>query len=196
MTQEQGPMIALIAHDQKKPDMLAWARRHHRSLAGRPLVATGTTGSLLKADMPDLDILLMKSGPLGGDQQHAHLRAVGVGIEDLEVEFDGFHVERHMLFRFPSHELARLLLLDALDLDLLDDDVAAADGGHDVAGRHASRLHRGLDRVRDDLGIHHLALDNCVGEERGDGHLHQFGLGAGMVNHGHFDEAGPDIESY
>ncbi|KAF0124140.1 MAG: hypothetical protein FD152_3111 [Xanthobacteraceae bacterium] len=47
MTQEQGPMIALIAHDQKKPDMLAWARRHHRSLAGRPLVATGTTGSLL-----------------------------------------------------------------------------------------------------------------------------------------------------
>ncbi len=69
MTALPDSLVALIAHDQKKPDMLAWVRRHHARLAGRPLVATGTTGSLLKADMPDLDILLMKSGPLGGDQQ-------------------------------------------------------------------------------------------------------------------------------
>ncbi len=62
-------LIALIAHDKKKPDMLAWARRHHGRLVRHPLVATGTTGALLKADMPDLDIRLMKSGPLGGDQQ-------------------------------------------------------------------------------------------------------------------------------
>ncbi|MDP2802775.1 MAG: methylglyoxal synthase [Phreatobacter sp.] len=62
-------LIALIAHDKKKPDMLAWARRHHGRLVRYPLVATGTTGALLKADMPDLDIRLMKSGPLGGDQQ-------------------------------------------------------------------------------------------------------------------------------
>lgn len=62
-------LIALIAHDKKKPDMLAWARRHHGRLVLHPLVATGTTGALLKADMPDLDIRLMKSGPLGGDQQ-------------------------------------------------------------------------------------------------------------------------------
>lgn len=68
-TMAQDGLIALIAHDQKKPDMLAWARRHHGVLQRLPLVATGTTGSLLKADMPDLDILLMKSGPLGGDQQ-------------------------------------------------------------------------------------------------------------------------------
>jgi methylglyoxal synthase len=69
MTQSPPPFIALIAHDQKKPDMVAWARRHRAVLGGHPLVATGTTGSLLKADMPELDIHLMKSGPLGGDQQ-------------------------------------------------------------------------------------------------------------------------------
>ncbi|AVO47331.1 methylglyoxal synthase [Phreatobacter cathodiphilus] len=69
MTDDTRPLIALIAHDKKKPDMLAWARSHHDRLVRRRLVATGTTGSLLKADMPDLDIALMKSGPLGGDQQ-------------------------------------------------------------------------------------------------------------------------------
>ncbi len=69
MTAKPETLVALIAHDQKKPDMLAWVRKHHGQLKGRPLVATGTTGSLLKADMPDLDIHLMKSGPLGGDQQ-------------------------------------------------------------------------------------------------------------------------------
>ena len=70
-------MIALIAHDKKKPDMIAWARRHHGFLAGKALVATGTTGSLLKRDMADLDLTLMKSGPLGGDQQIGAMVAEG-----------------------------------------------------------------------------------------------------------------------
>ena len=69
MTTADDRMIALIAHDQKKPDMIAWARRHRAVLSRHALVATGTTGSLLKADMSELDISLMKSGPLGGDQQ-------------------------------------------------------------------------------------------------------------------------------
>ena len=47
---------------------------------------------------------------LGGDEQHAHLDAVAVGIENLEVELDRFHVERHVLLGFPAHQLARLLL--------------------------------------------------------------------------------------
>ena len=68
---------------------------------------------------------------LGGDEEHAHLEAVGVGIEDLEVQLHRLHVERHVLLGFPAHQLARLLLFHALDLDFLDDHVAAADGGHD-----------------------------------------------------------------
>ncbi len=53
---------------------------------------------------------------LGRDEQHAHLEAVGVGIEDLEVQLHRLHVERHVLLGFPTHQLARLLLLHALDL--------------------------------------------------------------------------------
>lgn len=64
-----GRFLALVAHDQKKADMIAWARRHRDRLIGRRLVATGTTGSLLKREIPELDITTMKSGPLGGDQQ-------------------------------------------------------------------------------------------------------------------------------
>jgi hypothetical protein len=69
---------------------------------------------------------------LGRDEQHAHLDAVVVGIEDLEVQLHRLHVERHVLLRFPAHQLTRLLLLHALDLDLLDDHVATAHGGHDL----------------------------------------------------------------
>lgn len=61
--------LALVAHDQKKADMIAWAQRHRDRLIGRRLVATGTTGALLKREIPELDITAMKSGPLGGDQQ-------------------------------------------------------------------------------------------------------------------------------
>lgn len=40
--------IALIAHDNKKEELVDWARRHLKSLVKYPLVATGTTGSLLR----------------------------------------------------------------------------------------------------------------------------------------------------
>ncbi|PSC06227.1 methylglyoxal synthase [Alsobacter soli] len=61
--------LALIAHDQKKAAMVAWAERHRANLARCQLFATGTTGSRIKDRCPELDITLMKSGPLGGDQQ-------------------------------------------------------------------------------------------------------------------------------
>jgi methylglyoxal synthase len=60
--------IALIAHDNKKQDLLEWARFNRSTLALHRLVATGTTGRLLKEQL-DLPIETMKSGPLGGDQQ-------------------------------------------------------------------------------------------------------------------------------
>ncbi|WP_439574202.1 methylglyoxal synthase [Phreatobacter sp.] len=69
MTDPAGRAIALIAHDQKKPDLLAWASRNLDRLRRHPLVATGTTGSLIARAHPGLAITLMKSGPLGGDQQ-------------------------------------------------------------------------------------------------------------------------------
>jgi methylglyoxal synthase len=60
--------IALVAHDHKKPDLIAWASQHKTALLTANLVATGTTGKLL-AEKVGLEISCYKSGPLGGDQQ-------------------------------------------------------------------------------------------------------------------------------
>ena len=61
--------IALVAHDAKKPHLVAWAGLHRNVLANSRIFATGTTGSVLSDAWPDLDITRLKSGPLGGDQQ-------------------------------------------------------------------------------------------------------------------------------
>jgi methylglyoxal synthase len=60
--------IALVAHDNKKQDLLEWARFNRETLAQHELVATGTTGTLLEVEL-DLDVFRLQSGPLGGDQQ-------------------------------------------------------------------------------------------------------------------------------
>ncbi|MCX5775411.1 MAG: methylglyoxal synthase, partial [Firmicutes bacterium] len=60
--------IALIAHDKKKPDMIALAIRHKEILSKHEIFATGTTGKLV-IEATGLPIRCMKSGPLGGDQQ-------------------------------------------------------------------------------------------------------------------------------
>ncbi|WP_254531414.1 methylglyoxal synthase [Natrinema gelatinilyticum] len=58
--------IALIAHDEKKPDLIEFARTHERQLREYELVATGTTGKRL-LEGTDLEIERKESGPLGGD---------------------------------------------------------------------------------------------------------------------------------
>lgn len=63
-------MLALIAHDNKKDDLVALAKRRREVLARFPLIATGTTGGLV-ATATVLDVLCVKSGPLGGDAQIA-----------------------------------------------------------------------------------------------------------------------------
>ena len=61
--------IALIAHDQKKDDMVVFVTAHRALLAAHDIVATGTTGGLVLAACPELSVRRVKSGPLGGDQQ-------------------------------------------------------------------------------------------------------------------------------
>ncbi|RDI96190.1 methylglyoxal synthase [Meiothermus sp. QL-1] len=60
--------LALIAHDGKKTDMVAFAMKHKALLIRFPLVATGTTGRILQEKV-GLEVTRMLSGPLGGDQQ-------------------------------------------------------------------------------------------------------------------------------
>ncbi len=64
----ESKTIALVAHDKKKPELIAWADRWQHKLRQLTIYATGTTGGLLK-DMLGLDVTCLKSGPLGGDQQ-------------------------------------------------------------------------------------------------------------------------------
>lgn len=60
--------IALIAHDKKKESMLEFVKKHQQILSKHHLVATATTGRLIKESI-GLDVTTYLSGPLGGDQQ-------------------------------------------------------------------------------------------------------------------------------
>jgi methylglyoxal synthase len=71
------PAIALIAHDQKKEEMVGFARDNHEVLRAFPLYATGTTGGRILEACPDLSLTRLKSGPVGGDQQIGALIAEG-----------------------------------------------------------------------------------------------------------------------
>jgi len=71
------PTIALVAHDAKKDDLVDWVGRHLALLRDRPIVATGTTGQRVLDRYPELSIVRLKSGPLGGDQQLGALIATG-----------------------------------------------------------------------------------------------------------------------
>ncbi len=71
------PAIALIAHDQKKDEMVAFARDNMAVLKAFPLYATGTTGGRILEACPELNLTRMKSGPVGGDQQIGALIADG-----------------------------------------------------------------------------------------------------------------------
>jgi methylglyoxal synthase len=64
----QPSVIALIAHDNMKQEMVEWARVNLAILKRHHLVATGTTGGMLEREL-GLQIEKLKSGPLGGDQQ-------------------------------------------------------------------------------------------------------------------------------
>jgi methylglyoxal synthase len=78
--------IALVAHDNRKRDLIEWVEWNRDILLQHKLTCTGTTGKLvekvLKKDFSgtktiDLDINILKSGPLGGDQQLGALIAEG-----------------------------------------------------------------------------------------------------------------------
>ena len=71
--------LALIAHDEKKPDMIEFAQSRGADLTRFDLVATGTTGQRLR-EATDLDVERKLSGPVGGDMQ------IGAEIADGECD--------------------------------------------------------------------------------------------------------------
>ena len=65
---KQALCVALIAHDRKKDAMIQLAREFEPQLGGCVLLATGTTGARLQAEV-GLNVTRFLSGPLGGDLQ-------------------------------------------------------------------------------------------------------------------------------
>jgi methylglyoxal synthase len=85
MTNKKIPMehnkkIGLVAHDNKKRDLLDWARYNRTLLAHHAVYATGTTGAILEREL-GFKVVKLQSGPLGGDQQ------IGAKIADGEIDF-------------------------------------------------------------------------------------------------------------
>jgi len=76
--------IALVAHDNKKADLLDWAQYNHDLLANHQLLATGTTGTLLEEAL-QVPVVKLQSGPLGGDQQVG--ARIAEGTVDLVIFF-------------------------------------------------------------------------------------------------------------
>ncbi len=83
---EEIKRIALVAHDNRKKDLIEWVEWNYKSLIRHKLICTGTTGKLIEKtirakltseDTVDYGIRLLKSGPLGGDQQLGALIAEG-----------------------------------------------------------------------------------------------------------------------
>ncbi len=80
--------IALVAHDNRKADLVEWVSYNREILLKHKLVCTGTTGKLVETalihdeimESHQLNIKKLKSGPLGGDQQ------LGALIADQKID--------------------------------------------------------------------------------------------------------------
>jgi methylglyoxal synthase len=77
---ERDKKIALVEHDNKKRDLVEWAKYNRDLLAHHEVCATGTTGRILEMEL-GFKITKLKSGPLGGDQQ------IGAKIVENKIDF-------------------------------------------------------------------------------------------------------------
>ena len=92
--------IALVAHDNKKPALLDWARSNAAALAAHHLVATGTTGRMLHEEL-GLDVKRLRSGPIGSDSGRPRSDGrPGLGLFDL-----GRDLQEDLFGAMTAHEL-------------------------------------------------------------------------------------------
>ncbi len=77
---EKRKKIALVAHDNKKDDLVEWVKFNNYLLSLHELYATGTTGKIIEKEL-GIKINKLQSGPLGGDQQ------IGAKIANNEIDF-------------------------------------------------------------------------------------------------------------
>jgi methylglyoxal synthase len=91
---EKSKRIALVAHDNRKKDLAEWVEFNYKTLLGHQLICTGTTGRMVEETIQSMlekgeeienPIMLLKSGPLGGDQQLGSM--ISEGLIDMLIFF-------------------------------------------------------------------------------------------------------------
>ena len=85
--------IALVAHDNKKKELIEWAFFNKATLIRHELFGTGTTGKLIEDEL-DVPVKRLLSGPLGGDQQIGSMIAEG-RIDVLIFFWDPMEAQPH-----------------------------------------------------------------------------------------------------
>jgi methylglyoxal synthase len=100
---EKIKRIAMIAHDNRKQDLIEWVEWNWKILQNHDITCTGTTGRLVEEalrsnmnekDFKNLNIRKLRSGPLGGDQQMGALIAEGK-IDLVIFLWDPMHAQPH-----------------------------------------------------------------------------------------------------
>ncbi|MDZ7801077.1 MAG: methylglyoxal synthase [Trueperaceae bacterium] len=97
--------VALVAHDNRKTDLIEWATWNHRTLLDHDLICTGTTGDRIERALADVvrdegltaqpvNMRKLKSGPLGGDQQLGARISEG-GVDALVFFWDPMQPHPH-----------------------------------------------------------------------------------------------------
>lgn len=93
ITTPERKNVALVAHDNMKPELIKWAEKHKEKLVKHNLMATGTTGNLMQKHL-NVPVQSLISGPLGGDQQLGGMIAEGK-IDILIFFWDPFEPMPH-----------------------------------------------------------------------------------------------------
>ncbi|MCP9770085.1 methylglyoxal synthase [Lacihabitans sp. LS3-19] len=90
---EERKRVALVAHDNKKAELIEWTKYNKNILRKHQLFATGTTGRLVEEAI-DTHVTKLLSGPLGGDQQIGAMIAEGK-IDILIFFWDPMEAQPH-----------------------------------------------------------------------------------------------------